>query len=542
MYWIAACCSSSRPVGRNSEERTQQKHWLRSYGRPRILVVDQQRSTCSGILAEKVESDGTRLEVTLLEAPWGNGKTQRAGKDWKEDCYKTTQDGPEAQTWTDFEEDCDAVDQARASKINDSGYTAYQRVFGRNPPQMEDAILECGADLGAVSRQQAGELTQERSMTVRRLALQASSPLDHKRRWKRALHNAAKHYRGELHVGQPLWFWRRGANAAKKPTNASWHQGVVISSTLATVSTVYRGSVVKCARSQVRPFHDDDEAAHEHVTEHMRDLGERLLHENDFSYEDITGQDEPPVDSPPTQGESTATRPPGRDGEGHMEVDPEGRRRMRGKTQPISLEQPAGSPVDARPDATPQEAERDHDDKRRRIDEPVSPDSTVAQDEAPTLIPVPFDSKTRNDEIAVDVPLPEEPTEMSGENGQGWITEEAFFTVLPGARQVRQRKDVKMNQLSPAERREFLKSVEVEWQTPSSRSKQPEYYLWKKRPKLERADRIVRWTLVGHVLGSRTKASHQGAVRRHDSSVKVLQTLTSLTPSHILRHLPARVF
>ena len=53
---------------------------------------------------------------------------------------KMTQDGPEAQTWTDFEEDCDAVNQARASKINDSGYSAYQRVFGKNPPQMEDAV------------------------------------------------------------------------------------------------------------------------------------------------------------------------------------------------------------------------------------------------------------------------------------------------------------------------------------------------------------------------------------------------------------------
>ena len=102
-------------------------NWLRSYGRPRILVVDQQRSLCSGIFTDKVESDGTRLEVTPLEAPWRNGKTERAGKDWKEDCDKMTQDGPEAQTFTDFEEDCDAVNQARASKINDSGYSAYQR-------------------------------------------------------------------------------------------------------------------------------------------------------------------------------------------------------------------------------------------------------------------------------------------------------------------------------------------------------------------------------------------------------------------------------
>ena len=40
----------------------------------------------------------------------------------------------------------------------------------------------------------------------------------------------------------------------------------------------------------------------------MRDLGERLLHAGDFSYEDITGQDEPPVDSPTAPEENTATR------------------------------------------------------------------------------------------------------------------------------------------------------------------------------------------------------------------------------------------
>ena len=52
------------------------------------------------------------------------------------------------------------------------------------------------------------------------------------------------------------------------------------------------------------------------------------------------------------------------------------------------------------------------------------------------MVPSPetFDSVTRDDEIAVDVPLPEETVEMSGENSQGWITEEAFFTVSPGTR------------------------------------------------------------------------------------------------------------
>ena len=112
------------------------------------------------------------------------------------------------------------------------------------------------------------------------------------------------------------------------------------------------------------------------------------------------------------------------------------RRRMRGKTRLTSLEQPSAPPASACLDTTQPEAEEDHDDKRRRIDEPESTVPTVAQDEVLTPCPVTFDSDTRDDEVAVDVPLPEKTVEMSGDNSQGWITEEAFFTVSPGARQV----------------------------------------------------------------------------------------------------------
>ena len=65
------------------------------------------------------------------------------------------------------------------------------------------------------------------------------------------------------------------------------------------------------------------------LRKNMRDLGERSLHEGDFSYEDITGQDERPVDSPPAPEENTATEQQKPDREGQMDVDPESRRRMR---------------------------------------------------------------------------------------------------------------------------------------------------------------------------------------------------------------------
>ena len=75
-----------------------------------------------------------------------------------------------------------------------------------------------------------------------------------------------------------------------------------------------------------------------------------------------------------------------------------------------------------------------------------------------------FDSETWDDEIAVSVASHEESTGMSCEGGQGWITEEAFFTISLGWQQMRQRKEVKMNHLSPTEKRKFLKNMEIEWQ------------------------------------------------------------------------------
>ena len=86
-----------RAQSRETLPRTAHRNnWLRSNGRPRILVSDQQHST--GIFADKVESDGIRLEVTPLKAPWRNGETECAGNDWKEDNFKMTQDDPSAQT------------------------------------------------------------------------------------------------------------------------------------------------------------------------------------------------------------------------------------------------------------------------------------------------------------------------------------------------------------------------------------------------------------------------------------------------------------
>ena len=79
--------------------------------------------------------------------------------------------------------------------------------------------------------------------------------------------------------------------------------------------------------------------------------------------------------------------------------------------------------------------------------------------------------------------------------------------------------------------------MEVEWQT-CSRTKQPGDYLWKKRPKLGRAGRIVRWTLVGHVLWKPDESRTSG---RRAKARLTNEGFTDPDLPNILRHLPVKV-
>ena len=73
----------TKKMKQNSPYPSQSRHDDKFRGFMRTW--DTHRSLCSGIFAKKVESDGTRLEVTPLEAPWRSGKTEGADRDSKED-------------------------------------------------------------------------------------------------------------------------------------------------------------------------------------------------------------------------------------------------------------------------------------------------------------------------------------------------------------------------------------------------------------------------------------------------------------------------
>ena len=94
-----------------------------------------------------------------------------------------------------------------------------------------------------------------------------------------------------------------------------------------------------------------------------------------------------------------------------------------------------------------------------------------------------------------------------------------------------------MNQLSPAERHEFLKGMEVEWQTLLQNHAAKVLSLEETAQAQARwPDRAVdtRWACTWKPDDSKPS----GLRAKARLIIKGLQTLTSLTSSHILRHLP----
>ena len=126
---------------------------------------------------------------------------------------------------------------------------------------------------------------------------------------------------------------------------------------MAAVWIGHRGSVAKCARSQVRLFHEDAGAAQEHVTEH------RKIWESDWS---MTVVPHTKTSPDTTSLQWTAHRTSGIE-----TLEPDARRRLRGKTRTASVDQEitqSSSALSHRQCKTHiTETAGDHDDKRRRI-------------------------------------------------------------------------------------------------------------------------------------------------------------------------------
>ena len=224
-----------------------------------------------GVFQEGLMLDGTADERTAAFAPWQNGIAERHGQTWKSMFYKTMK-GFSPQTHDDFEEIMDQVTLAKNTMLNRSGFSPYQRVYGKQP-RIPGMIYDHGPNVVVNSGYLAGDPSHVKSVQIRHEARKAFCEADHEDRVRRAIEHRSRPERGPFYAGCKVFVWRPGGLKPSGDRAFYWRgPGTVIGNTDSSKYWVSFGSkVLKCAPEQLRRLTTQDEAAVKLVPEELVD-------------------------------------------------------------------------------------------------------------------------------------------------------------------------------------------------------------------------------------------------------------------------------
>ena len=140
-WWINAICWGTnyqqvflipKPGSKEPENAWDafNESWVRIFGCPEIIVVDP-GSEFRQLFCDKAAGEGGIVLPTDARAPLQNGKTERAGKEWKV-IFKIAMRKLEPENYKEWRAMGMAVNASRNRYNNRSGFSPMQRVFGFN--------------------------------------------------------------------------------------------------------------------------------------------------------------------------------------------------------------------------------------------------------------------------------------------------------------------------------------------------------------------------------------------------------------------------
>lgn len=258
--------------GKTADEtrKAYRKSWKNPLGSPIRLFTDG-GPEFQGSFQEGLMLDGTADERTAAFAPWQNGIAERHGQTWKSMFYKTMK-GFSPQTHDDFEEIMDQVTLAKNTMLNRSGFSPYQRVYGKQP-RIPGMIYDHGPNVVVNSGYLAGDPSYVKSVQIRHEARKAFCEADHEDRVRKAIEHRSRPERGPFYAGCKVFVWRPGGLKPSGDRAFYWRgPGTVIGNTDSSKYWVSFGSkVLKCAPEQLRRLTTQDEAAVKLVPEELVD-------------------------------------------------------------------------------------------------------------------------------------------------------------------------------------------------------------------------------------------------------------------------------
>ena len=201
------------------------------------------------------EQDGSEVVPSSLETPEQRGFVERHGQMFKDMLYKTM----EQCSCTDWPHWFEIVDQVVATKnrlASRGGYSPMQRVFGYQMKVPGMPLSDGEADTAVQSRLLVGDEAIRRAMETREAAAKSFHEVEGHR--AAATHGPRPFF--DYQPGQAVFFWRRGADASRRPANYFWHgpARVVAVQLPGTVWIAYNRHLVKAAPEKLRPASQEE--------------------------------------------------------------------------------------------------------------------------------------------------------------------------------------------------------------------------------------------------------------------------------------------
>ena len=213
-YQVVSCLGQSTGPPTSQAVLRHFLTWSSWAGLPQSIQVDRGKEYLA-YFSDYLKEYGVEQETVPLEAPWQNGKVERAGALWKEVFFKTVRE-MQLQGLEDVITATTIVTQVRNSLPRSNGFSPAQWVLGVSEIRIPGSLLQEDEAQRLELLEAANDPTSAfaRSLGIRESARVAQIRLDNDSRVRRALLHQSTPTRGPYPIGSYVYFYRAQGSAA----------------------------------------------------------------------------------------------------------------------------------------------------------------------------------------------------------------------------------------------------------------------------------------------------------------------------------------
>jgi hypothetical protein len=204
------CAIISEGLSSQGALKTFLDEWVKHYGLPETVVVDQGTEFTGDDFKNGLSGRGVLLHYCDARSPWQNARTERAGGDFKEKLLKLIED-MSITTELEFEIALAETCAARNRLMDRSGFSPDQRTFGCSLRLPASLLSDDVVDRIALEDSASEDMI--RAWDIRDAAMRGRLESQDREAYKRAAQAKARTQRERpIEPGSWVKVWRRNAN------------------------------------------------------------------------------------------------------------------------------------------------------------------------------------------------------------------------------------------------------------------------------------------------------------------------------------------